>query len=160
MAASTSRAAGKVTASLVVTAACLPRRAAPPQPPTSRQPSSQLERHSRRLSPAGPAPIPSRLKESNAQNEVLGAEAVRAGGVGTGQTAAKLAADKVGAEKKSGASPSSETTTRRGKRRGAAAAETAVDGTSDEARSGGVQHAVPQPCRGRSSGKLRGGDLM
>lgn len=158
LAASTSRAMGKLTGSLVVTAACLPKRAEPPHPPPSRQTSSQLERRGRRLSSAGASPVPSQLKESSAENEVLSAEAVLAAGVGAGPTTAKLAVDEADAEKQ-GDAPHSGTGTR-GNGLGAAAAEAAVGGAADEARGGEVQHATPPRCRGRGSGKLRGGDLM
>lgn len=159
MAVSTSRATGKITASLVVTAACLPKRTAPPHPAPSRQASSQLERRGRRLSAAGASPVPSRLKESNAENEAPSAEAVRPAGVGTEPSMVKLAVDKAGTEKQSDA-PRSSTSTR-GERPGAAAAEVVVVGAAGgQAKGGGVHHNVSPRCRERSSGKLRGGDLM
>lgn len=159
MAVSTSRATGKVTASLVVTAACLPQRLAPPQPPPRNQASSRPDRRSRHLSSAGATVIPGRLKDSNAENQIPGAQAVRAAGVGAGSTTVKSAVDRIGSEKQSDA-PQSGTSTG-GEGRGAeAAAETAVAGADGEAGSDGVQHSMPTRCRERSSGKLRGGDLM
>lgn len=83
---------------------------------------------------------------------------MRVSGVGTGPTAAKLTVDKAGTEKQSKASPSGKRTL--GKGRGAAAAGAAVAGAADETRNGAVQHTTSPQCRARSSGKLRGGDLM
>lgn len=158
MAASTSRTTGKLTASLVVTAACLLNKTEPPHPPPSAQTSSQLDRRGRRLSSAAPSPVPSRLGRPNADKEVPNAEAARAAGEGTGPTTPQLAVYEAGTKKQSDV-PQPGTGTL-GKGRGASAAEATVAGAAREARSGEVQHAMPPRCRGRSSGKLRGGDLM
>ena len=86
---------------------------------------------------------------------------MRAGEVGTGPKTTKLVADQAGTEKQSGASQSSTSTRTEGQ--GAATIEPALAGAArGEAKGGGAQHNdVPSLCRERrSSGKLRGGDLM
>lgn len=160
MAASTSRTTGKLTASLVVTAACLPTRAQPPHPPPSRQTSPRPERRGRRLSSAGPSPVPSRSKESNnAAKELPDAEAARAAGVGDGPATPQVAADQGGTEMRRDAPRRSSTGTL-GKGRRASAAAAPVAGAAGDDTSGETQPPNSPRCRERSSGKLRGGDLM
>lgn len=173
--ASTSRATGKVTASLVVTAACLPQSAEPPKPsPGSEIPPSQVGRRGRRLSSAGTTPsLSSRAKGANAENSGPDADEDRpTRRVGVGPPAVGPAVDKAATEKRGAASASGATNPDgRGASEVAAAGDataisptvaSAMIGSGGVTRGSGEQQIVPAPpqCRERTAGKLRGGDLM
>lgn len=172
--ASTSRATGNVTASLVVTAACLSQGAEPPKPsPGSEIPPSQVGRRGRRLSSAGTAPLSSRAQGTNAEKSGPDAEEARpATRAGSGPPAVGPAVDKAATGKRGAASASGATNPDEPGASGVAAAgdaaaaspavASAVIGASGVTGGGGGQRRVPAPpeCRERSSGKLRGGDLM
>lgn len=160
MESSTSRATGKLTASLVVTTACLPQTTAPPSLPLDH--SVRRERLGRRLSSSslGFAPVDSsREKEINAENRSPGTIPVAAAGDGGRgpQTVAPPVESQ--AEKQRNSSSS-----------GTNKLDESTIGADDEARRGGgagwgergeqKESMLPPHCRERSSGQLRGGDLM
>lgn len=154
MAVSTSHATGKLTASLVVTAACLPQSSAPPNLPLGHS-----VRRERLPSSPGFTPVSRRVKETSAENGGLGIEPVPvAAGAGSRPQAIARAVESQ-PEKQSDASSS-----------GTTKPDEPAIGAEGEARSGGGEGGEEQGeqegspllpyCRESTSGQLRGGDLM
>ncbi|CAM9821677.1 unnamed protein product [Ectocarpus fasciculatus] len=160
LAASTSRAAGKVTATLVVNAACLHGGKPSPRRETSPQP----ERGSRRLPIPGASSLASGEEEKAPSDDVIGPSAI------------EMAAAKTVNNKRGDASPLSVTTSP--DQREAEVADTLAAARTDAElitnnrggedirgggeeveEEGGKEHLTLPECRQRSAGQLRGGDL-
>ncbi|CAM9874374.1 unnamed protein product [Ectocarpus sp. 4 AP-2014] len=161
LAASTSRATGKVAATLVINAACFHR--GKPAPSPRREISSPLERGSRRLPTFGAGNLASG-EEDKAPTEDK-----------TGPTAIEMTAGKTINNERGDASPSS-VVTPPGQGEAEVAdtpAATEVDaqlitkrggeenrrGRKEVEEEGAKEHLTLPECRQRSSGQLRGGDL-
>lgn len=161
LAASTSRATGKVAATLVINAACLHR--GKPAPSTRREIPSQLERGSRRLPIPGASNLASGEEDKAPTDDKRGPPAIE-----------MAAAEKIN-NQRGDASPSSVATPPgQGEAEVAdtpaaarADAELITNGGGEENRGGreevegegGKEHLTLPECRQRSSGQLRGGDL-
>lgn len=160
MATSTSRAAGKLTASLVATAACLPQStAAPPHFPPDH--SIRREQRSRRLSSSPGFPsVSSRVKEIDVENGSPGVDTMPAAAAGGASGPRAVAAVVESQAEKRSDEPSS----------GTFRPDDATIGANSEARTRGgagggtygkQEDSMPLPhCRERSSGQIRGGELM
>lgn len=146
MATSTSRATGKVTATLVMTAACLSQNS-PPQ-------------HHQTL-PKRPPPIVEEKKP-----DPVGVSRASSGGSGSGEavptaTSGRRVEESVETSANEYLASSARTTSdKEARARDAETSEKAVGVTGAGAVRSGIGGEGLEPCRQRTSGPLRGGDLM